>query len=183
MSQFWGREYTFQGLTFRGAERCFFAARFQSRGVKSGVTPRRPRRFAAPARNFDESAFGTFFSFFPRPAFLYELAPSRYCERIFGHVNGDARGRSYIRAFSDAHRGNQRTVASNKDVIGNNRLMLVDSVVVARDRPCPNVHSRADLGISQVREVVCLGALPELDLFGFHKIAHVSPFSDVCLRT
>ena len=61
--------------------------------------------------------------------------------------------------------------------------MLVDAVVIARNRAGSHVHARADVSVAEIAKMVCLRPLPQFDLLGLHKIAHVRAFSDLAART
>src|SRR5205807_3155667 len=108
-------------------------------------------------------------------------APKR--KRILGHIFSDAGGRPDVGAFADLYRGNQRAVAAHEDVIANFRFVLVDAVIIARNRAGSHVHARADVSIAEIAKMVCLRPLPQFDLLGLHKIAHVRAFSDLAART
>ncbi len=60
--------------------------------------------------------------------------------------------------------------------------MFVRAVVIAGNRTGAHVHSFPDFRITEIGEVVGLGALAETNLFGFHKIADVRVFTDFAAR-
>src|SRR5579864_8389681 len=117
------------------------------------------------------------------PALFRSLASAPKRKRILGHIFSDAGGRPDVGAFADLYRGNQRAVAADEDVVANFGLVLADAVVIARNRAGSHVHALADLGIAQIGKMVCLRPLPQFDLLGLHKIAHVRAFSNLAART
>ena len=125
----------------------------------------------------------SFLPLLPRPAFFHDLPPAADGQRILRNVVGDAGCRSDVRALANAHRRHQRAVAANENVVVDDGLVLVDAIVIAGDRTSPNVYAGADLRVAQVREMIRLRSLPQLDLFGLNEITDVSTFTDLASWT
>src|SRR4029077_14841114 len=117
------------------------------------------------------------------PTLFRSLASAPKRKRILGHIFSDDGGRPDVGAFADLYRGNQRAVAADEDVVANFGLVLVDAIVIARNRAGSHVHARADVSIAEIGKMVCLRPLPQFDLLGLHKIAHVRAFSDLAAPT
>src|SRR5581483_4105278 len=54
----------------------------------------------------------------------------------------------------------------------------MDSVVVAGNRPGPNVHSFADFRIAQISQMIGLGSLAQTNFLGLNEISHLGSFAD-----
>src|SRR5260370_17270321 len=74
------------------------------------------------------------------PAWFYDLVCAADGEGIFGDVAGDAGGGGNVGAFAHADGGDKRAVAADEDTVFNDRCVLVNSIVVAVDRPTADVH-------------------------------------------
>lgn len=59
------------------------------------------------------------------------------------------------------------------------RLELVAAVVIAGDGARADIGARADMGVTEVGQMVGFGALAELRLFEFHEVAHVGIGSEI----
>src|SRR5438270_2477673 len=119
----------------------------------------------------------------PRPPFLHDLPPASDSQRILRDIVGNARRRSYVRTFANAHGRNQGTVAANKNSVVYHRLMFVEPVVVTGNRPRPDVDPSAYFRVSQIGQVVRLRSLTQFDLLRLDKISHVSAVCNLALRT
>src|ERR1700688_3705206 len=104
-------------------------------------------------------------------------------QRVFRNILGDARRRSHIRALAHAHRSHQGAVATNEYTIVNDSSVLVDAVVVAGDGAGADVHTRSNLSIAQVCEVVRLRSFAQFNLLGFDEISNMRAFADLASRT
>src|SRR6185295_18572049 len=71
-------------------------------------------------------------------------------------VLADGRTGTDVRAPGDPHRRDQRRVRAYKAVVLDHRTVLVDAVIVAGNGPRADIDTRADLGITDVSEMVCL---------------------------
>src|SRR5207245_1656504 len=95
------------------------------------------------------------------PALLDHLPGPAEGQRSGGHVRGDGAARRDVCARADGDRSDERRVAADEGPRLDARGMLVDAVVVAGDRPGPDVDSRPHGGVPDVGQVGRLGAVPE----------------------
>ena len=70
----------------------------------------------------------------------------------------------------------QLGIRADKDIIANNRFMLVRTIVVAGDGARADIDVITDLRIAQIGQMTCLGAFPETRFFHFHEVANVGAF-------
>src|SRR6266851_2852026 len=75
------------------------------------------------------------------------LLPRADRKRAAGDVLANRRPAADIRALADRHRRDQLRVAADERAVLNGRLVLVDAVVVARNRAGADVHLLADAGV------------------------------------
>ena len=61
--------------------------------------------------------------------------------------------------------------------------MLIHAVVVAGDGARAYVNAFANLRVAQIRQMIRLRPLAQLDLLGLNKISHVSAFANFASRT
>ncbi len=69
------------------------------------------------------------------------------------HVTGDDRTGGGVGAVADAHRRHQHRVDADERPGADRRAVLRGAVVVGGDRAGPDVRSRADVGVADVRQV------------------------------
>src|SRR6185437_6779331 len=62
------------------------------------------------------------------------------------------------------------------------RLVFIHAVIVTSDGTGADVDLLADLRISQIGEMVCLGSFAQAHLFGFDEVADMSAFADFTSR-
>ena len=125
---------------------------------------------------------GTFLPLCIRPTFFHDLFGPADGEGIWGNIVRDAGGGAYICAFAYADWGDQSRVASDERSIFNHCFMFVYSVIVAGDGAGSNVYSFSDLAVSQVGQVVGLGAFPHFYFLRLDEIAYMRPFADLAAR-
>src|SRR5260370_6453918 len=92
----------------------------------------------------------------PSPAFFHNLACAPDRQRVLGNVVRNTRCGPHIRSLADAHWCYQCAIAADEYSILDYGFVFMDAIVVAGDRSCPDVYARADLGVSQIREVIRL---------------------------
>jgi len=101
-------------------------------------------------------------AFGPRPTLLHALPRPPERQRIRRNiVRNTTRGRN-VRSPPNLDRRNQRRIAADEHAIFDDCLVLVDSVVIARDRPRANVHAFTDFRVAQIAQVIRLRSLASL---------------------
>ena len=113
--------------------------------------------------------------------------PARFCD-LTVTAQGQCAGRdifcdagcgSYVGCFSNGDWGDQGGVGTDKGAVADGGGVLLFSVVVASDGSGANVDVGAEGGISEVGEVVGLGAAPDFGVFGLHEVADVGLRADL----
>src|SRR6476620_2853149 len=135
------------------------------------------RRATAPTIPHIASAL---FLLRPLPAFdkrLAYAAPGKHPRGHLARYGGPCGNRG---AFADRHRRNEFGVVSNEDIVFYDGSMLVRAVVIADDRACAEVDVRTDSRITDIREVIRLGAHANVTRFHFDEVAEVDAFSKTC---
>src|SRR6185503_11740860 len=72
---------------------------------------------------------------------------------------------------------------AHKYSVADRRLVFVDAIVIAGDRPSTHVDSIANNSIAQIIEVVRLGAFAQSHLFRLYEISHMGTLADAAFRT
>src|SRR5690606_16300805 len=98
-------------------------------------------------------------------------------------ILADRRAGADVRATRNADRCDERRVRSDEAFVLDYGAMLGRAVVVARDRPGPDVHASAHLGIADIGEMVRLGAGPETARLDLDEVADVDAFAELGART
>src|ERR1700681_1825974 len=119
-----------------------------------------------------------FFSFCFAPAFFYYLAGPAQGQGIGRDIFGDCGCGGYVCALSDPNRRNQDAVAAYENAFFDDGVVLADPVVVTGDGSRAHVYFLADFGVSQIGQMVCLGAFADAGLLQFNKISDVGIFAD-----
>ena len=99
----------------------------------------------------------------------------RHVVRDHGASTGDG-------ALPDGHWRPQDAVRADERAIADDRPVLAPTVVVGRDGTRPDVDARADLGITEVAEVVLLGPRAERRGLDLREIADLRGGPDPCAR-
>ncbi len=97
-------------------------------------------------------------------------------ERSFRNIlryGGAGTDRGSTSHFDGSH---QLHIRSHKDAITDDRLMFLESIIVAGDGPSPDVDLFSDERISDIGEVVGFGTLTD------DRFLHLYEVSDLCLR-
>ena len=126
------------------------------------------------------SALPRFFN--RRPAFLVLLSAARDAQRAGRHVLGDRRSGRHVGARADRHRRDELRVAADEDAVLDHRRVLVDPVVVARDRARADVHLLADRRVAEVGQVAGLRPAPEPGLLQLDEVADARARADLGVR-
>src|SRR5689334_6998069 len=119
----------------------------------------------------------------PCPAFLVNLAAAADGQGVVGNVLGNTGSGADISALADLHWRYQGGVAADEGTVADHRGIFAKAVVITSDGAGAYIHPFAHLRIAQVAQVLRLGALAQLQLFAFHKIAHVRAFGNVAAGT
>ena len=115
------------------------------------------------------------------PAGLVDLAAAAEGEGICGYVFGDAASSGNVGSGTDGERSYEGGVGAYEDAIADGGEVLVDAVVVAGDGSGADVDSVADDGVTEVVQVVRLGALAEGQLLGLDEVSDVRVLADSAL--
>ena len=95
------------------------------------------------------------------------------CQCVRWRVSTDGGPRANRSAGPDDHRRNEHGAGTDKRVSLYDRAMLVYTVIVTRDRASPDINACADVCISHIGEMIHLGAIGQIRLLDFHKVAHM----------
>ena len=128
------------------------------------------------------TCFRLLLSAFTGPAFFHGLAGAAQGQSVCGNILSDRGACGHVRSFADAHRRNQSGIAANESTVFDNGYVLVDSIVIAGDCPGANVDAIADFGITQIGEMVGLGAAPQSGLLGLHEIPDMRALANFAFR-
>src|SRR5215470_16821242 len=128
---------------------------------------RRPGALAAPALG---------------PALLDHLLRAADDQRARRHVACDGRPGADVRALTDGEWRDERRVRAHEDAVVDPGLVLRHAIVVARDRPRPDVHPVADRAVADVRQMRCLRAPTDPRLLDLDEVADARAAGDRRLR-
>src|SRR5205823_7819077 len=106
------------------------------------------------------------------PAFFHGLAGAAQGQSVCGDILSDRGACGHIRALADTHRRHQGGIAADESTVFDNGYVFVDSIVIAGDCPGAYIDASADFGITQIGEMVGLGAAPQSGLLDFYKVAN-----------
>ena len=85
----------------------------------------------------------------------YDLAfPLAHCQCIGFHVFGDRGAGGNRSAVVYSEGGDEFSIGADKDIVADDRFMFINPVVVTGDRPGADVDPFADLGVTDIAEVV-----------------------------
>src|SRR5450631_840087 len=115
----------------------------------------------------------------PRPALFRALPGTPERQRIRRHIFGDAACCRDVSAASNLYWRHQRRVAADEHAIFDDRLVLVDAIVIAGDGTCTDVYAFSDFRVAQIAEVILLRTLAQLDFLGLDKVSHVGAFAHI----
>src|SRR5436309_7589494 len=107
---------------------------------------------------------------FFRPTRLNHLPGPAQRQRLGRDIFRHDRSRPDDRPLADADRGDQRNIAADKYVIADHGLMFVHSVIVARNRAGPDVHTFADLGVAKITQMIGFRSYAKLRFLQFHEV-------------
>src|SRR3954453_12644268 len=99
------------------------------------------------------------------------LARPRHGELPGGRVLIDSRAGADIRAAGNAYRRHQRGVGTDEAIVFDHGAMLVDAVVIARDRPGADVDAGAYFRVADVGEMVRFRATAQAACLHLHEVA------------
>lgn len=116
------------------------------------------------------------FAFGVLPVGLNNLSRTPDGERILRNVIGDTRRSADVGSLSNLDRRDQCSIAADKRSLFDDGPVLVDTVVVTGYGAGAHVHLCANLRITEIGEVIRLGAAPESGLLQFHEVPDVSAF-------
>src|SRR5688572_31636599 len=117
-----------------------------------------------------------------RPGFFDDLWRALDGQGTRRDVFRDHGAGSNVRAFANRQGSDETRVRPYEGVVTDRRVVLVDAVVVARDRPRTDVDAISHRGIADVREVVGLGAASDARLLDLDEVADPRLDADVRLR-
>src|ERR1041385_7388910 len=105
------------------------------------------------------------------PAGLVHLPAAPERKRPRRHVLGDDRSGTHIGAGAYLHGCDQRRVRSDERTLADIGAVLCLAVVIAEDRPRPDIGAVANIAVADIGEMVGLSALPDLGLLHLDEIA------------
>ena len=114
-----------------------------------------------------------------RPLFLL-VALQR--QRTASHILGDDAAGADIGAVADLDRGDQRRIRADERARADVRVVLVEAVVVAKDRARADVGAGADAAIAEIGQMIGLGALLDRDLLDLDEIADMHVLGEIGAR-
>src|SRR5437016_12689396 len=85
----------------------------------------------------------------------------------------------HVGAFADAEGRNQGGITANKGAVFDDGDVLIYAIVIAGNRARSYIYPITDLGVTQVGEMVGLGAPAQPCLLGLNKVADVRSFPDL----
>ena len=109
----------------------------------------------------------------PSPVLLIGLTATGDCKRLRRHILSDHRARADIGAVSDLYRRDQCGIRSNKGILSNLGAMLGDAIVIARDRAGTDICARPNGRVTDIAEVIGLGARSDHGLLDLDEIANM----------
>src|SRR5512133_581357 len=109
--------------------------------------------------------------FLQTPAELVDLRNPGNSQRISRHIDRHRRTGRNQRITPHRNRRHQLHITADKDIVTNDRTVLIDTVIVAGDGPAADVDIAADLGVPQIGQVRGLRSRTHGDFFGFDKVA------------
>ena len=108
------------------------------------------------------------------PAGLVYLVRATDGEGVRFHRLRDHGTCRYVRTVLDANRRNERRIAADKHVLADNRRVLLRAIVITRDCSGADIYSGSDGRISEIGEVVRLGAAAKARVFQLDKVSDVT---------
>ena len=117
------------------------------------------------------------------PAFDVALRCHVHCQGPGRNILSDDRSRSRIRSIADSNRSDEHVVRARARVSAHLGAVLVDAVVVGRNRAGANVGALADRGVADVREVRHFGPAAEGGVLHLDESAHFALVADDGTRT
>ena len=107
-----------------------------------------------------------------------DLTATANGESVSGDVFGDAGAGTDVGSVAEADGSDKRGVTADEDAVADAGAVLGCAVVVAGDGAGADVGGFADLGITDVGEMVGLRAFADAGFFHFDEVADVSLFAD-----
>src|ERR1035437_2290366 len=150
----------------------------------------------SPSMRIGTTSLGPIYPMIPHIAFNFSLLTFAFCllldpaldvpllaradrERAGGHVHADRGAAADIRTLADRHRRDELRIAADEGIVFDYRRVLLHAVVVARDRAGADVHTCADRGVAEIRQVHRLRSGPEHGLLQLDEIADARLLADV----
>src|SRR5947209_11152935 len=90
------------------------------------------------------------------PSFFYDLLTASDGQCIIRHIACDARCSADVSAFTHSYRSDQSAVAADEGAVFNHGCILSEPIKVAGNRSGADVDAGANLGVSQVSQMVDL---------------------------
>ena len=105
------------------------------------------------------------------PAFNILLFGAGNAKCVLRHLFGNGGACAYISTFADGNRRNKVAVAADKSVVANSGAVFFLAVIVNHNAAAANIYAAADIGIANIGKMRQLGAVADMRIFNFNKVA------------